>query len=134
MVRVSDHVGAFLANCDLAEYGIITLKNTFHTIDCTKLRRQMIFCGKNTASMKKGRAKRPSGLYTDGLHPQPSLGKRRWPLGRGATREVSSTSNDVEVMDDFPILGMPGAEYVTHVTPENRSGVTLAKELEATML
>ena len=46
MVGVSYRVGAFLANCALVENGIITLKNTLHTIDRTKLRRQRIFWGK----------------------------------------------------------------------------------------
>ena len=64
MVRVSYCVGAFIANCALVEYGIITLKNTFHTIDRTKLRRQMIFWCKNTASKKKEKAKGLPGLYT----------------------------------------------------------------------
>ena len=38
--------------------------------------------------------------------------------GRGATREVSSVSNEVEIQDHYPILGMPGAEFLTHVTRE----------------
>ena len=135
--RLSDRVGAYIANCTLAEFGIITAENTFHLIDPTKLRRQRLFWGKATAGKKKTQAKMLPGLYTDGLRSSTlvrrtkvtkvATGKR----GRGATREVSTVSNEVEIKDNFPILGMPGAEYVTHVTPEDGTGLTLAKELES---
>ena len=36
----------------------------------------------------------------------------------------------MEVQDHFPILEMPGAQYVTHVSPEDGTVVCLAKELE----
>ena len=43
---------------------------------------------------------------------------------------MTSTSNKLEVEDHFPILAMPGAQFVTHVTPEDGTGLSLAKELE----
>ena len=93
--------------------------------------------GKATAGKKKERAKMLPGLYTDGLRSRTLIRKTKvtkvatGKRGRGATREVTSSSNEVEVQDNFPILGMPGAEYVTHVTTEDGSGLTLARELEA---
>ena len=136
LMKVGDVKGAFLGTCALIDYGIVTSEDTFHIIDPTKLRRQRLKYGKETATKRRVLANKLAGLYTDGKR-SPTLvrkskvtkvatGKR----GRGATREVSSTSNEMEVQDHFPILGMPGAQYVTHVTPEDGTGVCLAKELE----
>ena len=135
--RVPDRVGALIANCALIEYGIITPEDTFHVIDPSKLRRQRLKWGNTTGQKNKEKAKGLAGLYGDGKR-SPTLvrktketkvatGKR----GRGSSRVVTSVSNEVETLDHFPILGMPGAQFLTHVTPEDGCGVTLAKELEA---
>ena len=136
-VGVSDRVGAFIANCALAEYGIITLENTFHVIDPTKLRHQRIKWGNATGKDKREKTRKLPGLYTDGKR-SPTLVRRTkvtkvatGKKGRGATRDVTSVSNEVETLDHFPILAMPGAEFVTHVTPEDGTGAALARELEA---
>ena len=75
--RVSDRVGAYIANCALAEYGIITPEDTFHLIDPSKLRRQRLFWGKATASKKKEKAKMLPGLYTDGLRSRTLIRKTK---------------------------------------------------------
>ena len=135
--RVPDRVGALIANCALIEYGIITPEDTFHVIDPSKLRRQRLKWGNTTGQKNKEKAKGLAGLYGDGKR-SPTLvrktketkvatGKR----GRGSSRVVTSVSNEVETLDHFPILGMPGAQFLTHVTPEDGCGVSLAKELEA---
>ena len=135
-MKVGDVKGAFLGKCALIDYGIVTPEDTFHIINPTKLRRQRLKYGKETATKRRVLANKLADLYTDGKR-SPTLvrkskvtkvaaGKR----GRGATREVSSTSNEMEVQDHFPILEMPGAQYVTHVSPEDGTVVCLAKELE----
>ena len=135
--KVPDRLGAFLASCTLADEGLITPENLFKVVDPTKLRRQRLKWGKATGQKQRDKGKRLPGLYTDGLRSATLVRKTKKALvatgkrGKGATREVTSVSNEVEVQDNFPIVGMPGAEFLTHVTPENGTGVALAKELEA---
>ena len=55
-----------------------------------------------------------SCAYADaGIITSVATGKR----GMGANREVSSVTNEVEVQD-YPILGTPGAKFLNHATPE----------------
>ena len=137
MVQVSDYKGAFLGTCALIAHGLITKEDTSLIIDPSKLRKQRLKFAQETASKRRVHASKLAGLYTDGKR-SPTLVRRTKRNkvatglpGRGAYREVSSTSNEVEVQDHFPILGMPGAQYITHVTPADGKGSTLAKELEA---
>ena len=137
MVKVSDSVGAFLGTCALIAHGLITKEDTSLIIDPSKLRKQRLKFAQETASKRRVLAKKLPGLYTDGKR-SPTLVRRTKKNkvatglpGRGAYKEVSSTSNEVEVQDHFPILAMPGAEFITHVTPADGKGTTLAKELEA---
>ena len=137
MVKVSDSVGAFLGTCALIAHGLITKEDPSLIIDPSKLRRARLKFGQKTASSRRVLAKKLPGLYTDGKRSATLVRKTKTTkvatgkVGRGAYREVSSTSNEVEVQDHFPILAMPGAHFVTHVTPADGKGNTLAKELEA---
>ena len=47
---------------------------------------------------------------------------------------MSKTSNTLQVQDHYPILSEPGGNYITHVTPENGTGLALAKELVSVIL
>ena len=51
--------------------------------------------------------------------------------GRGATRVVTTTSNQVKIQDHYPVVSEPGGEYVTHVTPTEGTGHCLSQELAA---
>ena len=51
--------------------------------------------------------------------------------GRAAYRTVSSTSNRLVVEDHYPVVAEPSGKYVTHITPEDGTGLALAKEIVA---
>ena len=51
--------------------------------------------------------------------------------GKGSYRTVSTVSNKLEVQDHYPVVSEPGGEYVTHVTPKEGTGRSIAKELVA---
>ena len=133
--KISDRAAAFLGSALLLDYGIIKVGDTFHVIDPSKLRRQRLKWGKVIASLRKTTASRLSGIYTDGKK-VPTLVRLTTSTkvatglrGRGANTVVSSTSNQTEVQDHYPVLAMPGAHYLTHVTPSTGTGLSLSKEL-----
>ena len=73
------------------------------------------------------------GLYTDGKR-VPTLVRETVSTkvklhGQTKYRDVSKTSNVMKIQDHYPILAEPGGTYITHVTPENGTGLSLAKEL-----
>ena len=87
------------------------------------------------------RVKLPGGIYTDGkraptLVRQTAQTKVRVPGGRGraAYRTVVTTSNKIVIEDHYPVLAEPGGQYITHVTPEEGSGLALARKLAAVIL
>ena len=51
--------------------------------------------------------------------------------GRGANKEVTSTTKVIETVDHFPVLAMPAGEFVTHVNPPDGTGKSLGRELVA---
>ena len=79
----------------------------------------------------------PEGLYTDGKR-IPTLvretkvtrvrvsGARR---GRPVYKTVETTGNKLVIEDHYPVVAQPGGHYVTHVTPAEGTGKSLASEL-----
>ena len=119
--------------------GLLSVKQgcTTNLLCPSKVRRERCKWGDRVA--KEHRNKRlPAGLYTDGkrvptLSRVTTVTKVRVPnrRGRAAWRNVTKTSTALIVEDHYPVLAQPGAEYVTHVTPEDGTGLALAKELAA---
>ena len=88
--------------------------------------------------MEEKRVKLPGGIYTDGkrvptLIRQTTETKVRLPGGRGraAYRKVKSSSSKIVIEDHYPVLSEPGGKYITHVTPEEGTGIALAMEIAA---
>ena len=80
----------------------------------------------------------PQGLYTDGkrvptLVRETTVTKVQVPDARrkAAYRTVTTTSNKLVVEDHYPVVAEPGGQYITHVTPENGTGLALAQEIVA---
>ena len=134
---VSDRAGAKIGNGLLKDLGIVKKGSTDKLICPGKLRRERSKWGA-VLERKHSAVELPQGLYTDGKR-VPTLVRRttetkvRIPgrRGRGAYRTVVTTSNKVEIQDHYPVLAQPGGDYVTHVTPEDGTGMGLAKELVA---
>ena len=133
---VSDRTGAKLGNGLLRDLGIVKKGNTSKLICPTRLRRQRQKWGAKID--KEHSAKEFSqGIYTDGKR-IPTLvrdtkvtrvklpGARR---GRAAYKTVQTTGNKLVVEDHYPVVSQPGGEYVTHVTPPEGTGLSLANEL-----
>ena len=57
--------------------------------------------------------------------------KVRVPGGRGraAYKTVETVGNKLVVEDHYPVISEPGGKYVTHVTPKEGTGLSLANEL-----
>ena len=132
---VSDRAGAKLGNGLLKDLGIVKRGSTRMLICPQKLERERKKWG---AQLEKehSEVELPQGLYTDGkrvptLVRQTTATKVQVPggRGRGAHRIVVSTSNKVIVEDHYPVVAEPNGEYVTHVTPADGTGLSLAKEL-----
>ena len=133
---VSDRTGAKLGNGLLRDLGIVKKGNTSKLICPTRLRRQRQKWG---AIIDKEHSAKvfSQGIYTDGKR-IPTLvrdtkvtrvklpGARR---GRAAYKTVQTTGNKLVVEDHYPVVSQPGGEYVTHVTPPEGTGLSLANEL-----
>ena len=134
---ISDRAAAKIANGLLKDLKIVKRGETSMLICPSKVRRERVRWGAKLDKEGKS-AKLPGGLYTDGkrvptLIRQITETKVRVPGGRGksAYRTVSSTTNKVVIEDHYPVLAEPGGTYITHVTPEDGTGVALAKEIVA---
>ena len=87
--------------------------------------------------MKKHRDKEFSkGIYTDGkriptLIRETKITRVKVPgaRGRAAYKTVQTTGNKLVIEDHYPVVSEPGGEYVTHVTPREGTGRSLADEL-----
>ena len=136
---VSDRAAAKIGNGLLKDLGVVKRGNTKMLICPSKLRRERSKWG-GQLEKEHSEVKLPLGLYTDGKR-VPTLVRQttttkvqvRGGRGRGAHRNVVSTSNIVVVEDHYPVVAEPGGEYVTHVTPEDGTGLSLAKELVTVM-
>ena len=46
--------------------------------------------------------------------------------GRAAYKTVQTTGNKLVIDDHYPVVSEPGGHYVTHVTPPEVTGLSLA--------
>ena len=134
---VSDRSAAKIANGLLKDLKLVKRGNTNMLICPSKVRRERAKWGAKFDKESRS-AMLPGGLYTDGkrvptLVRQTTVTKVQVPGGRGrsAYRTVCTTNNKMVVEDHYPVLAEPGGSYVTHVTPEDGTGVALARELVA---
>ena len=133
--RISDRAGAKVANALLIDLGLVTKKNKSKLICPTKLRRERKKWGE-VQEKENATNDLPYGLYTDGKRVPTLVREERVTKlavpggrGRGATRIVKSSSNNLVIEDHYPVAAEPGGKYITHVTPENGEGRALAVEL-----
>ena len=49
--------------------------------------------------------------------------------GRKRYKTVFTTGNKLMIEDHYPVIAEPGGNYISHVTPSDGTGRTLAKEL-----
>ena len=132
---VSDRAGAKIGNGLMKDLGIVDKDNMDKLICPNRLRRERRKWGAKLEE-EKDQVVHPHGVYTDGkkvptLVRKTALTKVQVPggRGRGAYRTVITTSNKLVVEDHYPVLAEPGGDYVTHMTPENGTGLALANEI-----
>ena len=132
---ISDRAGAKIGNGLLKDLGIVHHGSTDMRICPSKLRRQRAKWGARL-DKEASSVQLPGGLYTDGkrvptLVRQTTDTKVQVPGGRGkkAYRTVTSTSNKLVIEDHYPVVAEPDSQYVTHLTPEDGTGLALAKEI-----
>ena len=133
----SDRGAAKAANALLRDFGIVGKGKTQMLICPGKVRRERQKWGRKEMEVHDAKPL-PEGMYSDGKK-TPTLvreetetkvavpGKR----GKCAFRTVTTISNKLQIQDHYPVVSEPGSGYVTHVTPRNGRGETIAKELVA---
>ena len=132
---VSDRAASKLANALMRDLGLVRKGDTEKLICPTRLRRQRKKWGANIDREHAAR-EFSQGIYTDGkriptLVRETKVTKVKIPGGRGkaAYRTVQTTGNKLVVEDHYPVVSQPGGHYVTHVTPPEGTGLSLANEL-----
>ena len=133
---IEDRAAADLGTSLLRDYLIVTLSNTFHMIDRTKIKNQRLKYGMKKLEQIRSNLSSLHGLYTDGKRCSTLVRKETTTKvavpgarGPGASKNVTTTSNQFEIQDHYPVVAMPGNQYITHITPENGTGKCLAKEM-----
>ena len=132
---VSDYAAAKIGNGLLKDIGLVKKGDSKRLICPSKVRRERRKWGGVLEKDHKSK-KLPRGLYSDGKQ-CPTLvrdtvttrvqvpGRR----GRGAYKEVTTTSNKLYQQEHFVVIAEPSGAYVTHVTPDTGTGVSIATEL-----
>ena len=139
--NVSDRTGAKLANALLKDLGIAHVGNSCDLICPTRLRRQRQKWGENQEIKNIEQINLTHGLYSDGKR-IPTLVKdikeTRVPIhcsrGRKRYKTVFTTGNKSMIEDHEPVIAEPGGNYISHVTPSDGTGRTLAKELVSVII
>ena len=100
-----------------------------------RLRRQRQKWGAKIETRQRDQ-KFSQGIYTDGkriptLVRETKITRVRVPGGRGraAYKTVETVGNKLVVEDHYPVVSEPGGKYVTHITPKEGTGLSLANEL-----
>ena len=118
--QISDRAGAAIATSTLQDMGIVTNEDKSLVIDPSKLRRERERCRKEICQEEVSNFKYVSGLYFDGR--------------KDATQVMLEGPNgkmyrSTQLEEHYVLIGEPGTYYLTHLSPTDGKGRTLAQEI-----
>ena len=118
--QLSDRAGAAIATSTLQDMGMITENDKLLIIDPSKLRRERERCREEIRQKESFNFKFVTGLYFDGR--------------KDATQTMKEGPNgkmyrSIELEEHYVLVGEPGTYYLTHLSPADGKGRTLAHEI-----
>lgn len=118
--QLSDRAAAAIANSVLQDVGMITTKDNSYVIDRSKLRREREKCRKEIREKEQENFKFVDAVYFDGR--------------KDATQVVLQGPNSklyraVQLEEHYTVVGEPGEYYLSHLSPSNGQGRTIAQEV-----
>ena len=117
--QLSDRAAAAIANSVLVDVGLVTDDDRSYVIDRSKLRRERDRCREDIREKEQHNFEYVNALYFGGR--------------KDATQMVAQGPNNkhyrsVQLEEHYTVVGEPGAYYLTHVSPEDGKGRTIAKK------
>lgn len=117
--QLSDRSGAAIATSVLKDHGIVTDDNTALVIDRSKLRRERATHRDQIRKEEEILSDSLDGVYVDGH--------------KDATNVILQANGKyyrrVELEEHYVVVGEPGEFYLTHVSPEDGKGKTIAQAI-----
>ena len=117
--QLSDRAAAAIANSVLQDVGLITEDNKTNVIDRSKLRRERERCRNEIREEEKENFQYVDALYFDGR--------------KDATQTLLQGPNgkhrSVQLEEHYTVVGEPGHYYLTHFSPDDGKGRTIAQQL-----
>ena len=113
--QLSDRAGAAIATSTLQDMGIVTNEDKSLVIDPSKLRRERERCRKEISNFKY-----VSGLYFDGRKDATQV------MLEGPNKKMYRST---QLEEHYVLIGEPGTYYLTHLSPTDGKGRTLAQEI-----
>ena len=118
--QLSDRAAAAVANSVLVDVGLVTEDDKTRIIDRSKLRRERERCRNEIRSEEQENFGLVNAVYLDGrkdatqIVAQGSIEKHYW---------------SVQLEEHYTVVGEPGSYYLTHFSPEDGKGRTIAQKL-----
>ena len=119
--QLSDRASAAVANAALKDAGLITETDRSLVIDKNKLRRERERYRNHIRQEQELFFKVVDGIYIDGRKDATLTLKQDELSGR--------YHQSTELIEHYVILGQPGEFYLTHLSPSNGKGQTIAEEV-----
>ena len=116
----SDRAGAAIATSTLQDTEIVTNEDKSLVIDASKLKRERERCRKEICQEEVSNFKYVSGLYFDGRK-YATQGMLEGPNGK--------MYRSTQLEEHHVLVGEPGTYYLTHLSPTDGKGRTLAQEI-----
>ena len=118
--QLSDRAAAAVANSVLVDVGLVTEDDKTRIIDRSKLRRKRERCRNEIRSKEQQNFGLVNAVYLDGR--------------KDATQIVAQGPNEkhyrsVQLEEHYTVVGEPGSYYLTHFSPEDGKGRTIAQKL-----
>ena len=116
--QLSDRAGAAIATSTLQHMGIVTNEDKSLVIDPSKLRRERQRCRKEICQ-EVSNFKYVSGLYFDGRKDATQV------MLKGPNGKMYRST---QLEEHYVLIGEPGTYYLTHLSPTDGKGRTLAQK------
>ena len=110
--NISNRVGASIANTAMKDLGIITDENDKLVVDKRKLQRERDKIRLEIQAEEQSHFTNVNSIYLDGR--------------KDATLKVEAQSCRKVLEEHIVLVGEPGDFYLTHLSPENGRGETIA--------
>ena len=135
--KISDRAAAKLGNALMKDLGVVSRGKTKLLLCPSKVRRERQRWGE-VRQTEHAAQPLPGGVYADGKI-CPTLVRdttsttiqERGKRGRASRQVVSTTSTKLYQTEHVTLVSQPGKKYITHVTPPDGTGRSIATEIVA---